>query len=572
MKLSLFEHFQTELQHKIVTIHLTKITLVHISHTLEDIVLRRKLPAMLFTGFQESSHWRKETQRYRELAELAQQVTIFAGQPLPEDSAANALQIALEGDDPLRQEWFLAILCTEFSVVLCGQDRLVSDVPEAMRTFDTIWTFDYAVVSDVLALLERVVQRYRPDMLPELQAARQQFPPVVPSTEMLTNLATRIIRFEDQLHGELRRSQDELDSNVALYRALAQNAPVALITFDEHGILRAAEGHHKAALLADAEHPEGESIFELFPRKPVLLESFRRALTGERVSEITHEFDGFAFEVLCTPFQNEAERYDGVIAVFVDITEREQAQQRQLEVERLRIEVEKERELGELRKRLMMTISHELRTPLATIQTSSEMLDQYFDRLTAEQRTQRLHTILAQVERLSRLLEDVNFLVRTETMYGVVTPEQVNVHALIQNFINDQTGFYPTVSVTLEADDDAQHLEVDTRLLEYIVSNLLSNAMKYTESVGTVRVLLQRQDDQLHLTVIDQGIGIPLAEQKRVLEPFYRGSNATIVDGTGLGLTIIQHCVELYEGSMTLESEVGHGTTVVVTLPLLSAR
>ena len=125
-KLSIFETLKDKVGDEIPVISLTKATLVHLSHTLEDFVLRRQLPAFIFTGFQESSHWRKETERYQKLADTAMQVCIFAGKPLPEDSNSEAVQIELEGDDPLRQEWFLGIFSTEFSVILCGLDNLTA--------------------------------------------------------------------------------------------------------------------------------------------------------------------------------------------------------------------------------------------------------------------------------------------------------------------------------------------------------------------------------------------------------------------------------------------------------------
>ncbi|NJO84350.1 MAG: hypothetical protein HC828_17270 [Blastochloris sp.] len=93
-----------ELGTRLPVVRCTKATLVHLSHTLEDLVLRHNIPALLFTGFQESSHWREETRRYRALVDVAQQVCIFAGGALPPESNAKELHITLHGDDPLRQD------------------------------------------------------------------------------------------------------------------------------------------------------------------------------------------------------------------------------------------------------------------------------------------------------------------------------------------------------------------------------------------------------------------------------------------------------------------------------------
>ncbi|NDJ60588.1 MAG: hypothetical protein GYB67_05645, partial [Chloroflexi bacterium] len=197
--------------------------MVHISHTLEDIVLTRRIPAMIFTGFQESSHWRQETQRYRALARVAQQVCIFAAKPLPHDSTVDALQVALSGDDPLRQEWFVVIVSTTFSVVLCGQDRLEASTSEATRQFDTFWTFEPQIVAHVLDLLEIVIDHYRPDRLGQFQAARQNYPPHPPDAEIVTAFTTELIRFEERLNQELLRAEAQARAGAERFRQVVQS-------------------------------------------------------------------------------------------------------------------------------------------------------------------------------------------------------------------------------------------------------------------------------------------------------------------------------------------------------------
>ncbi len=203
LDVSLFALLQQEFGDTLAPVRCTKATLVHLSHTLEDVVLREKLPALLFTGFQESSHWREETERYRALAEIAQQVCIFAGGTLPPESSAKELHVTLRGDDPLRQEWFVVLLCTEFSALLCGQDRQVPTSEEATRQFDTLWSFEPEVIERVLDLLERVVGSYRPERLAVLQGARAAFPPIGPNPKIITTFTTELIRFEERLHQQL---------------------------------------------------------------------------------------------------------------------------------------------------------------------------------------------------------------------------------------------------------------------------------------------------------------------------------------------------------------------------------
>lgn len=212
--ISLFTHLQHHFSDRLQLLHCTKATLVHVSHTLEDLVLQRKLPAILFTGFQESSHWREETERYRALAEVAQQVCIFAGGQLPPEASEKEIHITLHGDDPLRQEWFLCILSPQFSVVLCGQDQHNAAEQEATRQFATLWTLDPAVIDDVLDTCEDVVAYYRPDRAAALRTARRQFPPSAPDPALMTALTMEMIRFEESLHQSLRNTTSILEQQL----------------------------------------------------------------------------------------------------------------------------------------------------------------------------------------------------------------------------------------------------------------------------------------------------------------------------------------------------------------------
>ncbi len=223
LSISLFEHLRKHFGRRVEVFEATKATLVHISHTLEDIILREQMPAMLFTGFQESSHWRRETERYRALADVAQQVCIFSGGKLGDDEHAREIRVKLIGDDPLRQEWFVCALAPHFSFVLCGQDQQSAATHESTRRFATFWTFEPAIVNEVLDLLEGVIAHYRPDRLEALQTARAQLPPVQPELRLLSQLMSQLISFEDRL-------QTALHEREMRYRTLVEQMPAITYT------------------------------------------------------------------------------------------------------------------------------------------------------------------------------------------------------------------------------------------------------------------------------------------------------------------------------------------------------
>lgn len=139
-----------------------------------------------------------------------QQVCIFAGGLLPPETQASKLHITLRGDDPLSQEWFLALLCPQFAVLLCGQDRQLDAEDEATRQFDTLWSFKPAVLERVLDQLEQVVAAYRSERLDALQAARQRFPLVAPDPDLVTSFTAELIRYEEELQRRLAATAQQL--------------------------------------------------------------------------------------------------------------------------------------------------------------------------------------------------------------------------------------------------------------------------------------------------------------------------------------------------------------------------
>jgi len=114
------------------------------------------------------------------------------------------------------------------------------------------------------------------------------------------------------------------------------------------------------------------------------------------------------------------------------------------------------------------------------------------------------------------------------------------------------------------------NIYVDRKLIRQIISNLVSNAIKYSPAEKPIHIDLRYTPDALRLTIRDEGIGIPEDDLKYLFEPFHRATNVGTISGTGLGLVITKEAVELHGGSITVESQVGEGTTMSVTIPITS--
>ncbi|NER29120.1 MAG: sensor histidine kinase, partial [Symploca sp. SIO1C4] len=110
------------------------------------------------------------------------------------------------------------------------------------------------------------------------------------------------------------------------------------------------------------------------------------------------------------------------------------------------------------------------------------------------------------------------------------------------------------------------------RLVRYILTNLLSNAIKYSPEGGDIDFRLICTHQEVIFQIQDQGVGIPVSDQSHLFEAFHRGGNIEHINGSGLGLTVVKKCVELHEGSIDLDSEVGIGTTFTVKIPITSSE
>ena len=226
-----------------------------------------------------------------------------------------------------------------------------------------------------------------------------------------------------------------------------------------------------------------------------------------------------------------------------------------------------EQELNELKGRFVSMVSHEFRTPLASIMAASEMLTHYSDRMDDSQRKEELVSIGNDVDRLTTMLDKVVALQRSDSVLFDLDPKPVPVGQLCQR-IADKASLAARGGheVVLHGGEEAGLVSVDAQLLEHILSNLVSNAIKYSADGSKVNVTLSRDEEMLNIEVMDQGIGIPPDEIEEIGTPFYRAGNTGSVSGTGLGLVIALRAAERHGGNLTVESELGRGTRVVVRI------
>lgn len=223
-----------------------------------------------------------------------------------------------------------------------------------------------------------------------------------------------------------------------------------------------------------------------------------------------------------------------------------------------------------LQEKLLSMFSHDFSGPLTSILLTSNLLQLNEHRLDAEARKQYLDRINTSVRLLQQMLEDIRLITHIEQGDLALELETIVPSSFLQRILQVSTALYPDkYKIVLDVGQD-EEFEADSRLLRQIANNLINNAMKYSAGGSEIQIAFYRTEEQIHFSVQDEGIGIPKRDRKRLFEAFQRGSNVKEINGTGLGLAIVKQAVELHQGTIALESKVGVGTKVTVSLPILT--
>ncbi|HEY9650167.1 MAG TPA: ATP-binding protein [Coleofasciculaceae cyanobacterium] len=227
-----------------------------------------------------------------------------------------------------------------------------------------------------------------------------------------------------------------------------------------------------------------------------------------------------------------------------------------------------EKELGELKVRFFSMVSHEFRTPLSVILASSQLLGEILQDLVESSQLKNLYRIQSSAKLMNQLLTDILTLNRAEIGKLEYKPESLDIEAFCLNLVeNIKFSILTNHNIKFIRNGYCTRPNLDEKLLYSILSNLLLNAVKYSPQGGNISLVLSCESDVTIFQVQDEGIGIPLEEQSKIYDPFYRSSNVENIVGTGLGLAVVKKCVELQQGTITVYSELGVGTTFTVKIP-----
>jgi PAS domain S-box-containing protein len=372
-----------------------------------------------------------------------------------------------------------------------------------------------------------------------------------------------------------KRADAALTESEARTRLIVDNALDAVITMDAGGVIRGWNSQAERTFGWTTEEAVGRPLAGLIV-PPNMREAHFRGLktfiaTGEgavlnkriEVNALHRDGHEFPVELAIAPLRlGNSWIFSGFAR---DISERKKAEE---DMQRALI---REKELSALKSNFVSLVSHEFRTPLGVIMSASEILDRYFDRLPPDKRRKHLDMVFRATKNLAELMEGVLLLGKVEQGRMQFTPAPFDCAGFCRELVDEirsATGRRCPIELTI-APDVPEGLG-DVTLLRHILTNVLSNAVKYSEPGRAVEFRVERRGAVAFLTVRDRGIGIPDEDRENLFRSFARGRNVGSIPGTGLGLLIVKRCVDLHGGQIEINSRAGEGTTVLVTLPLFA--
>lgn len=354
------------------------------------------------------------------------------------------------------------------------------------------------------------------------------------------------------MSGKLQKTISEVSTEKNKIEAIIQNMTDGVIAFSRNGKIIHINSTAKKMLNIDKiEKYKFDKLFEELEADIKIGDLLY--LEGNRSCEREITRDKLTLKINFEVFDNEKNKTDGVLSVLHDVT--------------------KQQRLEMSRREFVANVSHELKTPLTTIKSHAEtILDVIGENKTAETFT---NTILNETDRMTRLVKDLLLIsslegkiVLNKTMFSL--KDMINDVVSTMSLVANEKGH----RLQFEAVAEIPEFYGDRDKLEQVLYNIISNSIKYTPNGGKITIKAGRLYGDFFVEVKDNGIGIPEKDLSRIFERFYRVDKARSreLGGTGLGLSISKGIIDAHGGTIKVDSEVGKGTKVMISLPVSKTK
>lgn len=337
----------------------------------------------------------------------------------------------------------------------------------------------------------------------------------------------------NEMSSQLNQYVTDLDKERHLLSSILRCMADGVLTFSKSGELLAT-------------NPPAEAFLAGAPVPDELIELFQTVMREETEMTVSFEREGRFYIIIVSPLLEQEEQI-GAVAVLRDMTEAQQ--------------------LEKMRADFVANVSHELRTPLVMLQGYSEAI---VDGMTdSDEATKEFASIIYdESQRLSRLVNDLLDLARMEAGYQELRIEAVEAVSFAQRVIKKFKQMGRDKQVTFSVSGPNVVFDADPDQMEQVLTNLLGNALRYTEN-GEIKIKIDEDRENITLSVIDSGDGIPEEDLPFVFDRFYKADKARTrgKTGTGIGLAIVANVVRAHGGEVEVDSRLGEGATFRIRLP-----
>ena len=352
-----------------------------------------------------------------------------------------------------------------------------------------------------------------------------------------------LLRRLDSQQRQLRAQSTELKQKQKEFNTVTRSLSEGLVLMNSAGTILSI--NPAAARLLEVTPNCLGADFSVANRNRDIAALVEQALTGQK-GEQTVSLTGGQYLAAVSPVRTEDEVF-GVVLLLFDVTQKHQAEQ--------------------LRREFTANVSHELKTPLHAISGYAELMKSGM--VPPEDMARFSEKIYAETQRLIQLVEDTLRLSRLDEGAEDMQWSDLDLYDAAQQAVQELSAPAELNGISLTLEGAPAVIHGIPQLVSGILFNLTDNAVKYNRPGGSVTVRVEAREDGALLTVADTGIGIPEEHRERVFERFYRvdKSHSKEVGGTGLGLSIVKHAVLILGAKLSLESQVGEGTTITVRFP-----
>ena len=247
-----------------------------------------------------------------------------------------------------------------------------------------------------------------------------------------------------------------------------------------------------------------------------------------------------------------------------------ECEKREVAENKVREALRREKELNAIKTSFMQMVSHEFKTPLSGILTSAMLIEKYQESDQQEKRLKHLQSIKRKVQHLDALLNDFLAVERLGAGRESYRFTQFWLGDLLREVVGESEHVLgPHQTLISEIPEEPVHMYQDRVVLNLILSNVLNNAIKYSDEAGEIRLTAERLSDQgiIRIRVTDQGVGIPREEQHYIFSRYFRASNAKNIQGTGIGLNMARKHLQNLGGHIFFKSQEGEGSVFTIMIP-----